>query len=144
MQAVYKYCNSPLKNTQKSESNSLESWDPSLFVRMEDHVVEGVGQSLKLSSEFYSASFCVFQFSSDPQSCLTLCNPWTAECQASLSISNSWSLLKFMPIESVMPSSHLILCHPLLLPPSIFPSTGVFSNESVISIRCTKVLEFQL
>ena len=75
MQTVYKYCNSPLKNTQKSESNSLESWDPSLFVRMEDHVVKRVGQSLKLSSEFYSASFCVFQFSSDTQSCLTLCNP---------------------------------------------------------------------
>ena len=52
--------------------------------------------------------------------------PWTAACQASLSITNSWSLLKLMPIESVMPSSHLIHCHPLLILPSIFPSIRVF------------------
>ena len=57
--------------------------------------------------------------------------PWTAARQASLSITNSQSLLKLMSIESVMPSSHLILCHPLLLPPSIFPSIRVFSSESV-------------
>ena len=57
---------------------------------------------------------------------------WTAACQASLSITNSQSLLKLMSIESVMPSNHLILCHPLLLPPSIFPSIRVFSNESVL------------
>ena len=56
--------------------------------------------------------------------------PWTAACQASLSITNSRSLLKLMSIESVMPSNHLILCHPLLLLPSIFPSIMVFSNES--------------
>ena len=56
--------------------------------------------------------------------------PWAAACQASLSIINSWSLLKLMSIESVMPSNHLILCGPLLLLPSIFPSTRVFSNES--------------
>jgi len=61
--------------------------------------------------------------------------PWTAACQASLSITNSWSLLKLMSIELVMPSNHLILCHPLLLPPSIFPSIRVFSNESVLHIR---------
>ena len=57
--------------------------------------------------------------------------PWTAACQASLSITNSQSLLKLMSIESVTPSNHLILCCPLLLLPSIFPSIGVFSNESV-------------
>ena len=61
--------------------------------------------------------------------------PWTAAHQASLSITNSWSLLKLMSIESVMPSNHLILCHPLLLPPSNFPSIRVFSNELVLSIR---------
>ena len=60
--------------------------------------------------------------------------PWTVTRQASLSITNSQSLLKFMSIESVMPSSHLILCRPLLLP-SIFPSIRVFSNESVLHIR---------
>ena len=58
--------------------------------------------------------------------------PWTAACQASLSITNSWSLLKLMSIESGMPSNHLILCRPLLLPPSIFPSIRVFPNESAL------------
>ena len=58
--------------------------------------------------------------------------PWTAACQASLSFTISWSLLKLMSIESVMPSNHLILCHPLLLPPTIFPSIRVFSNESAL------------
>ena len=70
--------------------------------------------------------------------------PWTAAHQASLSISNSWSLLKLMSIELVLPSNHLILCHPLLLPPSIFPIIRVFSNESVLRIRWPKYWEFQL
>ena len=61
--------------------------------------------------------------------------PWTAARQASLSITNSWSLLKLMPVEPVMPSNHLILCHSLLLPPSIFPSIRVFSNESTLHMR---------
>ena len=61
--------------------------------------------------------------------------PWTASCQASLSITNSQTLHKFISIESVMPSNYLILCHFLLLPPSIFPSIRVFSNESVLPIR---------
>ena len=64
-----------------------------------------------------------------------LATPWTAACQASLSITISWSLLKLMSIESVMPSNHLLLCHPLLLLPSIFPSIRVFSNESALHIR---------
>ena len=68
--------------------------------------------------------------------------PWTAACQASLSITNSQSLLKLMPIESVMPSNHLILCHPLLLLPSNFPSNRVFSNESVLHIRWPKYWSF--
>ena len=67
--------------------------------------------------------------------------PWNAACQASLSITNSQSLLKFMSSESVLPSNHLIFCHPLLLLPLIFPSTMVFTNESVLRI---KVLELQL
>ena len=64
--------------------------------------------------------------------------PWTAACQASLSITNSCSLLKLVSIKSVMPSNHLILCHPLLLLPSIFPSFRVFSSESVLHIRWPK------
>ena len=68
--------------------------------------------------------------------------PWTAARQASLSITKSWSLLKLMSIESVMPSHHLILCHPLLLPPSILPSIRVFSNESVLHIRWPKYWSF--
>ena len=67
--------------------------------------------------------------------------PWTAACQASMSITNSWNLLKLMSIESVMPSN-IILCHPLLLLPSIFPSTTVFSNESVLRIRWPKNWSF--
>ena len=68
--------------------------------------------------------------------------PWIAAHQASLSITNSRSLLKLMSIESVMPSNHLILCRPLLLPPSIFPSIRVFSNESALSIRWPKYWSF--
>ena len=68
--------------------------------------------------------------------------PWTAAHQASLSITNSWSLLKFMSMELVMPSNHLILCHPLLLPPSIFLSIMIFSNESVLCIREPKYWSF--
>jgi len=70
--------------------------------------------------------------------------PWTAACQASLSITNSRSLLRFMAIESVMPSNHLILCHPLLLPLSIFPSIRVFSNESVLCIGWPKYWSFSI
>ena len=68
--------------------------------------------------------------------------PWTAACWAPLSITNSQSLLKLMSIESVMPSNRLILCHPLLLPPSIFSSIRVFSNESVLCIRWPKYWSF--
>ena len=70
--------------------------------------------------------------------------PWTAAPQASLSITNSWRLLKLMSIESVMPSNHLILCHFLLLLPSIFPSIRVFSNVSVLRIRWPKFWNFSL
>ena len=76
-------------------------------------------------------------------SCVRLfATPWTTVCQASLSITNSQSLLKLMSVESVMPSSHLILCRPLLLLPSIFPSIRVFSNESVLRIRWPKYWSF--
>jgi len=68
--------------------------------------------------------------------------PWTTACQASLSISNSWSLPKLMSTELLMPSNHLILCCPLLLLPSIFPSIRVFSNESPLHIRWPKYWSF--
>ena len=70
--------------------------------------------------------------------------PWTVARQASLSITNSWSLLKLMSIESVMPSKHLILCHPLLFLLSIFPSIRVFPNESVLPIRWPKYWSFSI
>ena len=84
------------------------------------------------------------QFSSvQSLSCVRLFStPWTAEHQASLSITNSQSLLKLMSIELVMPSNHLILCRPLLLLPSIFPSIRVFSNESVLRIRWPEYWSF--
>ena len=68
--------------------------------------------------------------------------PWTAAPQASLSIANSWILLKLMSIESVMPSNHLTLCHPLVLQPSIFPNIRVFSKESVLHMRWLKYWSF--
>ena len=78
-------------------------------------------------------------------SCVCLfATPWTGTCQASLSIANTWCLPKLMSIESVMPSNRLILCHPLLLPPSIFPNTRVFSNRSALHIRWPKYWRFSI
>ena len=77
------------------------------------------------------------------QLCLTLCDPWTAVCQTSLFFM-SWSLLKLMSIELMMPSNHLILYHPLLLLPSIFPSIRVFSNELALRIRWPKYWRFSI
>ena len=94
--------------------------------------------------QFLSQGFLVAQFSSvqSLSRVRLLATPWTAAHQASLSITNSRSLSKFMSIESVMPSNHLILCHPLLLLPSIFASIRVFSNESVLPIRWPKYWSF--
>ena len=78
------------------------------------------------------------KFSSVTQLCPILCNPMNQACQASLSITNSRSSFKLMSIESVIPSNHIILCHPLLLLPSIFSSTRVFSNDSILCIWWTK------
>ena len=78
--------------------------------------------------------FFPVSFSSVTQSCLMLCNPHGLQYARPLSITNSWSLLKLMSIESGMPSNHLILCCPLHLPPSIFPSIRVFSNDSMLHI----------
>ena len=82
------------------------------------------------------------QLSSVAQSCLTLCNPWIAARQVSLSITNSQSSPKLTSIESVMPSSHLILCRPLLLLPPIPPSIRVFSNDSTLRMRWPRYWSF--
>ena len=81
--------------------------------------------------------------SSVTQSCPTLCHPMDCSRPTFLSIANSQSLLKLMSIESVIPSNHFILCHPLLLPPSIFPNIRVFSSESVLLIRWPKYWSFR-
>ena len=78
------------------------------------------------------------------KSCPTICDSWTATCQASQSFTISWSLLKLTSIESVMPSNYLILCHSLLLLPSIFPSIRVFSSESVLRLRWPKYWSFSI
>ena len=89
----------------------------------------------------YSTSLFI-QFSLVAQSCPTLCNPMDCSTPGFRVITNSQSLLKLMSIESVMPSNHLILCQPLFLPPSIFPSIRVFSNESALHIRWPKYWSF--
>ena len=86
--------------------------------------------------------FSSVQFSCSVMSDSLHAREWTAACQASLSIVSSWSSFKFMSIESVMPSNHLILCCPFLLLPSIFPRIRVFSNESVLRIKWTKYWSF--
>ena len=95
----------------------------------------------KVHSHFWQP-FESMLFSSVTQSCPTLVTPWTAACQASLSITNSRSSPKLIFIESVMPPNHLILCCPLLLLFSIFPSIRVFSNESALRIRWPKYWSF--
>ena len=97
------------------------------------------------SKLFYWLSLYIFLQFSSVQSLSHVqlfVTPWTATHQASLSITNSQSLLKLMSLESVMPSNHLILCRSLLLPPSIFPSVRVFSNELVLHIRWPKYWSF--
>ena len=82
------------------------------------------------------------QVSSVTQLCPALCNPMDCSMPGSLSITNSQSLFRLMSIESVMPSNHLILCHPLLLLPSVFPSIRVFSNESTLHMRWPEYWSF--
>ena len=100
--------------------------------------------NLKRDDIFETGCKCTFQFSSfQLLSCVWLfATPWIAAPQASLSITSSWSPPKPMSIESVMPSNHLILCRPLLLPPSNFPNFRVFSNGSVLHIRWPKYWSF--
>ena len=95
---------------------------------------------LWFDNPLFSVDFSLFQSLSVSDSV----TPWTAARQASLSITNSWSLLKLLSIQSVMPSNHLILCCPLLLLPSVFPSIKVFSSESGLCIRWLKYWSFSI
>ena len=118
------------------------------------YVGKGNGMKYKIAALAFSSlsstwhlfffSFISFQFSSVQllSPVWLFATPWTVAHQASLSISNCWSLPKPISIESVMPSNHLILCHPLLLLPSIFPSIRVFSNESALCLRWPKYWSF--
>ena len=122
---TYKYTNVKWKAANKNALSYKEkkSSDWIIFISSK--------QSFNIISVFQFSSVQLFshvQF---------FATPWTAECQPSLSITNSQSSLKLMSIESMMPSNHLILC-PFLLPPSIFPSIRVFSNESILHIRWPK------
>ena len=94
--------------------------------------------------EIRMTQFCVIQFSSVQSfnHVQLFATPWTAACQASLSITNAQNILKLMSTELVMPPNHLIFCSPLLLPPSIFPRIGVFSSESVLHSRWPKYWSF--
>ena len=134
------------------------SWFPLLYSRNECNTVQQLYYNYKKKKKHLEirgqrwqrgiwgtrgGSQIFSQFSSvQSLSCVRLCNPWIAAHQASLSITNSRSLLILMSIGSVMPSNHLILCHPLLLLPSIFPSIRVFSDESVLRIRWPQYWSF--
>ena len=113
--------------------NSHNTWLSGLKIKIKQK------KKHKYSYKSIHSMFSSVQFSSVAQSCLTLVTPWIAARQASLSITNSRSLLKLMSIESVMPSSHLILCRPLLLLPPIPPSIRVFSNESTLHMRWPRI-----
>ena len=110
-----------------------EAWHSCREDSSENHPAEpSACRTMQCYRKFRVVTKWSVQLLSHVRLCVT---PWTAAYQASLSITNSQSLLKHMSIELVMPSNHLILCHPLLFPPSIFPSIRIFSNESVLHIR---------
>ena len=145
LQAGIKIAGRNINNLRYADDTTLmaESKDElkSLLKVKEEN--EKVGLKLNIQKTMIMASGPIS--SVQMLSCVQLfTTPWTAACQASLSITNSWSLLKLMSIKSVIPSGHLILCHPLLLPPSIFPRIRVFSNELVLHVRWPKYWSFHL
>ena len=124
--------------TQEENQHSLQRKQRAGVRRKETGREENYGHCFP----FVKILFSSVQFSSVAQSCPTLATPWIAACQASLSITISRSSLKLMSIELVMPSRHLILCHPLFLLPPIPPSIRDFSNESILRIRWPKYWSF--
>ena len=135
---------SPCWKTRHNVLFTLKTRETSLFYSFSyKNLAKRTSQGLRAHSDrqFLLHLRCSPQFSSVTQSCLTPCDPMDCSTLASLSIANSQSLLKLMSIESVRPSNHLILCHPLLLS-SIFPSLRVISSESVLCIRWPKDWSF--
>ena len=144
---------SPLGSSVHGVFQMQEYWSELPFPSPGDRLTQGLKSclcllhwqagSLPLSHlESPEVNRHTFQFSSVTQSCPTLCNPTDCSMPGFLSITNSQSFLKLMSIELVMPSKHLILCCPLLLLPSVFPSIRVFSSESVLPIRWPKDWDF--
>ena len=118
-------------------------WSQKIPPETREEIYKNVTGFLQVVDLFYLLLSCTFFSSVQSLSQVRLfATPWTAAHQASLSITNSQSLLKLMSIKLVMPSNHLILCSPLLLLPSIFPSIRVFSNESVLHNRWPKYWSF--
>ena len=109
-----------------------------MYIHIHIHVADSLSCTAEISSILSSNYLLLFSHSVMSNSV----TPWTTACQASLSFTNSQSLLKLMSTESVMISNHLIFCHPLLLLPSIFPSIRIFSNELALCIRWPKYWSF--
>ena len=137
------------KDTVPSRTAQLDALEPFSAGKMKPHCTKhskpvpalGSWDTLKLWSltQTFQSELCCWSVA---QARSTLCDPMDAACHASLSCTLSWSLLKLMSIESMIPSNHLILCHLLLLLPSIFPSISVFTSESALHIRWTKYWNF--
>ena len=121
---------------------SVDGWTNSMcsLHTMEYYSITKKGELLTSAITWMNLEHILLLFSRSVMS--DSATPWTAACQDSLSFTISWSLFKLMSIKSVMPSNHLILCHPLLLLPSIFPSIRVFTNESALCIRWPKYRSF--
>ena len=117
----------------------LSSWGSFLLFLVYLQFISWMGAE---SADAFSTAIDLFSSVQSLSLVRLFATPWTAACQVSLSNTNSWSPPKHMSIKSVMPSNHLILCHPLVLLPSIFPSIRVFSNESALRIRWPKYWSF--
>ena len=130
------------KSLEKLEKHKERPENGVWFTFISYYEIWGFDTSQAIYSHNHYLPNCCFSSVQSLSHIQLLATPWTAAWKASPSISNSQSLLKLMSIESVMPSNHLILCHPLLLLPSIFHSIRVFSNESVLPIRWPKYLSF--